>query len=42
VRAVVIGTQPATFALDHQFALDLMQMGVAVRWTGPPDPASSL
>lgn len=42
VRAVVIGTQPTTFALDHQFALDLMQMGAAVRWIGPLDPASPL
>lgn len=42
VRAVVIGTQPTTSALDHQFALDLMNMGAAVRWIGPLDPGSSL
>ena len=37
VRAVIIGTQPATLRLDRQFALDLMRMGAAVRWIGAVD-----
>ena len=42
VRVVVIGTQSATFAIDHQFALDMTQMGAAVRWIGPLNSGSSL
>jgi glutamine---fructose-6-phosphate transaminase (isomerizing) len=42
IRAVVIGTQPATSAIDQQFAVDLTRMGAAVRWIGPLDAGSSL
>jgi glucosamine--fructose-6-phosphate aminotransferase (isomerizing) len=42
VRAVVIGTQPTTLAIDHQFGLDMTQMGAAVRWVGPLERGSSL
>lgn len=34
-RAVVVGTEPATQALDRQFAVDLSRMGAHVRWIGP-------
>ena len=42
IRAVVIGTQSVTAAIDHQFAEDLTNMGAAVRWIGPLDAGSSL
>ena len=42
IRAVVIGTQSATAAIDRQFAVDLSKMGAAVRWIGPLDRGSSL
>ncbi len=42
IRAVVIGTQPGTAAIDQQFALDLSKMGAAVRWIGLLDAGSSL
>ncbi len=42
IRAVVLGTQPATSAIDQQFATDLTRMGAAVRWIGPLDSGSSL
>lgn len=35
VRAVIIGTAAATAALDRQLAMDLIHMGVEVRWIGP-------
>jgi glutamine---fructose-6-phosphate transaminase (isomerizing) len=42
IRAVVIGTQALTAAIDHQLAVDLTKMGAAVRWIGPLDSGSSL
>ncbi len=42
IRAIVIGTQPLTAAIDHQFAVDMTKMGAAVRWIGPLDAGSSL
>jgi glucosamine 6-phosphate synthetase-like amidotransferase/phosphosugar isomerase protein len=42
IRAVVIGTQPATLTIDRQFALDLTQMGAAVAWIGPLNAPASL
>jgi glucosamine--fructose-6-phosphate aminotransferase (isomerizing) len=36
IRAVIIGTQPATRQLDQQFAEDLHRMGAAVCWIGQP------
>jgi glutamine---fructose-6-phosphate transaminase (isomerizing) len=42
IRAVVIGTQPVTAAIDRHFATDLGKMGAAVRWIGPVDGGSSI
>jgi glutamine---fructose-6-phosphate transaminase (isomerizing) len=42
IRAVVIGTQPLTAAIDHQFAVDMTKMGAVVRWIGPLEAGSSL
>ncbi|MGA7414475.1 MAG: SIS domain-containing protein [Bryobacteraceae bacterium] len=42
IRAVVIGTQSVTAAIDHQFAVDMTKMGAAVRWIGPLESDSSL
>ena len=42
IRAVVIGTQPVTSAFDRHFAMDLVKMGVAVRWIGPLEGGSSI
>jgi fructoselysine-6-P-deglycase FrlB-like protein len=35
IRLVIIGTQSATWEIDHQFGLDLKRMGAMVNWIGP-------
>lgn len=42
VRAVILGTAPATIAFDRQLALDLIHMGVEVRWIGPLETADQI
>lgn len=42
IRAVILGTQPATRKLDEQFAEDLQRMGAAVRWVGPASTSAGV
>jgi glutamine---fructose-6-phosphate transaminase (isomerizing) len=42
IRAVILGTQPATRQLDEQFARDLQRMGAAARWIGPPSASAGV